>query len=499
MPPVPTVSIDKLACAVIFFLIFLANFSLAGLELLSPDASLYLDAGRNLVEGRGAIVTYNLYQSWLGKSCSLFTYTHPLFPIVAGFLWKIAAIKGVILFNIFLLAANSSLLYLIMRLTAGPGLSLLAALLAGFSANVMCTAIYPWADQLYLVIFFIAVYLYLAGKADFFMIGAILGAGCLARAAGINNACAFFCAMLMVEGWRDGRWRAILGAIAGFILVLGGYELFCFLRYGEFYPQYRQAGFIDYAAQYFPGAWYACGKQVLHAVYPVSYFSHRWFDANGYRSMVMVHFGQALAVMALALLYAVLDFFTKKRKVALFLVITGLASFAGVLMTTPFVNDFDGVRVNLLTYVCLTAVGVAAAYELWRVLPFKLDPRIGVTLFLFFILPFAYLTFSDYVAYRSGTLRDYAGSATPAVYALMRTLPKDSLIATDALGDAFLFGHPCVSLPVGQAVTPKNIKDYLAIYRPDYIFLRRSPQELFYRRAGFSVVVANGSSILLKR
>jgi hypothetical protein len=110
--------IDSLLTLLLFLTICFASLPFSDEELLSPDASGYLDMGRNLFSGKGPVISYNLYQFWQGKYYPFLPYTHPIFPIVAWLILTWGGVRAVIDFNIVLLAVNCVMLYKIVRLYA---------------------------------------------------------------------------------------------------------------------------------------------------------------------------------------------------------------------------------------------------------------------------------------------------------------------------------------------------------------------------------------------
>jgi hypothetical protein len=502
--------LDACFALLIFFIVFLFNLPFAAAQFLSPDATLYLDAARNLANGHGAVVSFNHYQLWQGAYYPLWPYVQPLFPVLAAPFFKSGGVSAVITLNIFLLALNCSLVYFLVRRGAGVLAGLIAALIVGFSYNIVYTAIYPWTEQLFIFVTLLAFYFYVYGRNKYFLSGVLLGVSCLVRAAGFFNGLAFFAAILIVEAINGKKFSNCFKFAAGFLSIATGYEIFCLLKYHLFYPEYTRAGFIFNDASYFPGAWYTGGKGALHALprtMPMRMRIREFFINDE-------SFAYSFKVVSFLIILPVFYFFSRlwKKRDALvsILFFTGCisASFAvmwGWVQPIGQIIGLDFIRLLVIPYLLLVVAGATFIFKLDD-LTCGVSGRNGLRIFTIFAAGLTiFIVLSDYTTFRH-IFNDEAQQlsvqrlASRPVYAwLGKNSPDESLIAVQSPDEAIFVNRPTVVLPSGELLTAGNIRDFLRIYNPAYVLATNPKFILLCYQYNFDVCARSGDLVLMRK
>ena len=471
------------------------NLPLAAKQFLSSDASLYLDAARNIAFGRGAIVSFNQYQFWQGASYPLWPYTQPLFPILAAVPFKFSGVGGVITLNIFLLGLNCGLAYLLVRRHAGVIAGAFAALFLGFSYNVVYTAIYPWTEQLFLTLILAAFYLYLGpfGDKRYFWTGVVLGLSCLARVFGVSAAGMFFAAALLAGGWAKEKRYGFFLLAGGFLIVTGGYEIFCLVKYHAFYPEYVAAALHYNNARFFPGAFYTSGKIALHVSAHVAMFLREPALFYNLKNLVIL-FDCALFLLAAPFIYFAAGAYKRTDTFTRVLFFYGVFNFIFCFLFMESMG-LEWLRILLVGFV---AVIIAALLLIFREKTILRIVFIPVAIYCFVV------TAADYFSFRSYMLGGYACEITarrtahePCYRWIEKNTQRGDIIAVQFIDEAFLLNRPAIAIPLGAMVNEKNIRDFIRIYRPRYILAQDDRVIELCRRFGFSDKIKSGGLLLL--
>ena len=483
-------------------IIFLTNLPIAGTELMSPDASGYLDMGRNLFSGKGAVVSYNLYQFWPGRSHPFLPYMQPIFPVMAGLIWSLFDIKAVIGFNIGLFAVNCVLLYKLLRLRADVLTSGLVVLFMGFSPVLINTAIWPWTEQLHLFFLLSAILLYLGYKKSHFWVGAILALSCLVRVAGFYNVFAFGAAILMLQGWSKEACRDYVKIAAGFLTVLLPYEAFCFIRYGIFYPEYLAAAKTYRMAGIAAGAFYSDGFPVLNMPLVAG---DTLANIRQHLAGFMTAFGIFKFVFVLAPVYVALNFLKTRTPLLIIFFLQGVCTMLFYMGSLSWLPDIETDRYSLIPFIALGSIGFLAIRAILDALFSGKAKRGAPIAFSLAALLFLSLGFRSYVPFRHFYMHTYPEmhkayrESRDEIYAWIKeNTAKDDLIASYFSADAFLLERPFVSLPSGAALTHKDLISFLDIYRPEYILTPHEEFALFLKERGFVEARRSGLLVVLR-
>jgi hypothetical protein len=503
------INIDLLFIPIILLLTFFLNIPLAGNMLLSPDASGYLDMGRNLFTGKGAVTSYNIYQFWPGKYYPFLPYMPPLYPIVAGLLLCLFNLKAVIGFNILLFSLNCVLLYRILR-SASPGwVSLLITLFMGFSVNLVNTATYPWTEQLHLFLVLSALFIYLKNKKASLSVGVILALSCLVRAAGLYNFIAFMASLVIIRGFSRDALREYARVIIGFAGVLLCYELFCFVKYGVFYPQYLGPAKVYTAIKIFPGAFYKNALPVLNMpplnqgfdVIFMNIFKHILDFIMAFKNVKFM-----LILVPFAITYELI-----KRKEPLFIVFFCQGAAVILLYAFNFAwypEPIEVIRYALIPLIMWVSIGFLYTREmLARLISGRMKVLLPVV-FGTFIVIFLCTNITDYILYRQYCMDiypvvwfDYNKSRDEMHKWIRANTDTNALIASDKDKDPFLINRPFVSLPPEKALTLKNCVYLIGVYNPEYVLIDVDNVNLviFFKRIGYQEKKISRPFVLLGR
>ena len=482
------------------------NLPFAAKQFLSPDASLYLDATRNVASGRGAIVSFNQYQFWRGASHPLWAYTQPFFPLLAAVPFKLGGVRGVITFNIFLFAVNCGLVYLITRRAAGALAGFAAAMIAGFSYNAMYTAIYPWTEQLFLTIILGVFYIYAGmgeGAPDFFScgkryfwMGVLLGLSCLARAMGFYAGFIFFTAVLLIGGWAGNKRYGFFLLFGGFLAVTAGYEIFCLIKYHTFYPEYIRASLNYNNARHFPGAFYTAGNYALYAPPAPAAFLAKPADFLNCLKVLSVLFGPFLILLLIPLVCFAKGAWRYAGRLVKLIFCYGLLNF---LMIIFFMEDMglELMRLLLVPFITMIVGGVILIAREKRFLRIAFIPVVACCLIM------AAASYFSFRYYMLGGYSDEIKARRTAQEPLYRWIEKNTrqgdVIAAQFIDEAFWLNRPVVALPLGAMVNEKNIRDFIRIYKPRYVLAQDERVIAFCRQAGFSDEIKSAGLLLLKK
>ncbi|MBI2871362.1 MAG: hypothetical protein HYY14_06615 [Candidatus Omnitrophica bacterium] len=496
---------DLILCAVLFLGIFLPHVPLAQSELLSPDASGYLDMGRNLFSGKGAVITYNLYQYWPGTEQPSLPFMQPVYPVLAGILWALSGLKGVIGLNIALLAANCVLLNKILGIYLDRWASFMVALFMGYTPILIFSAIWPWTEHLHLASILIAVWLYLKERHPFW-VGVVLGFSALIRAAGFYNILAFGLALVLIHGMTRKAFGLYARVASGVLAILLPYEILCFLKWGTWYPEYLAAAKTYRLSELVQGAHYESALPVLRLPTVPPDRAADWTNLARHLAGFVREFGSLMFVFILVPAYLVFDYFKTRSRLCLIFALQGGCTLFFYALSHQWLPEIETGRYSLIPYMMLGAAGFWALREGALVLGKKwAGLKRPITLHLV-LIPFLVFQFLDYLPFRHAWGEVYPAQvrayriSRDEVYSWIREhAPLDALVASQFLADPCLFERPFVSLPSGAALTPENLVRFLDIYRPGYVLVGNVDISNFLKTLGFQEVMSAHPLVLLHR
>lgn len=502
------ISADLLFMPVILLLTLFLNIPLANNMLLSPDACGYLDMGRSLFTGKGAVTSYNIYQFWTGKYYPFPPYMPPLYPLVCGLLMFLSGLKAVIGFNILLFSINCSLLYIILRLVSTRSICFLITIFVAFLTNFVNAAVYPWTEQLHLFLLLLALYLYLKNKKASFLIGIILAVSCLVRVAGLFNFVGFIVSLIIIRGFSKEALKEYARVALSFAGVLLFYELFCYLKYEAFYPQYLSAAKVYAAMKIFPGGFYNNTFPVLNMP-PLNPGGGTFLNVCKHFLDFVIAFKSMSFMLVIVPLAAVYELIKRKNILFVVLFFQGAAVlFFYVFGSSWYPESIAAMRYSIIPLIMFCSIGFLYIEKILTTLIPKRMKFFSTSVFLVMILSFLCVNISEYFEFRKYSIDIYPvlwsdfNKSRDQMYEWIRTnIEPDALIASERNTDPFLFNRPFVSLPPGEAATGKNLTDYIRIYKPDYVLTVTKLDDLIYflKRLGFQENKVCGELVLLGR
>jgi hypothetical protein len=396
------------------------------------------------------------------------------------------------------------MIYKILRLNTDCWTSFLIALAVGFSINVVFTAIFPWTEQLHLFFLLSAIYIYLRYKGTAFWVGMIFAISCFVRIAGFYNIFAFGLALVVLKGFSRSAVKEYVKVASGFLITFLSFEAFCFFRYGVFYPEFFAMGKIWRRAEIMPGAFYNAGTPILS--FPPVEIGIDVIFANLKKHVInfVKVFGNMEFVFILAPIYAAFNLLRRKNSLSVILFLQGACTLLGLLLVHTAWPESEYTRLSLIPFITLTIVGFLCLKWSINYLLSEVSGKGLSVVFFIIILFFISLQIKTYLPFRNYYKNIYPQQAKvyresrDEIYKWIKTnTAEDDLIASNFLADPFLHGRPFISLPPGRAMNAKNMKDFLKIFKPEYILTNNQNLINFLKGIGFVEKKKSGFLVLL--
>lgn len=459
------------------------------------DAPIYLDIARQMKEGRGALLGINFYQDWTGPTVAGVPYHHIGYALWVRAVWTLRdSVAAVSVANVALAVLALLLYYALCRRFFSRAVSLVSGVLLGFSWPLFTASILPLAEQLQFVLLLLGLLLLWHPRAPQWagaLAAVVLSAALLVRVAHLYS-----CAALLLSERRKLFYLAV-------VLTLGGWEIFCWTRYGKLYPQYPEPARVLSVATWFPGGYYA--REEPHLRLPPMGMGFRLRQTI---RRTPVHLGRFLGQLvnnsgwALAALPIFLPGWRRRLRglslgSRLFLA-QALAPMLGYAFTFYWLERVEA-RYALLPLAFL----LPPLFEALLGLRWMADRRLAGAL-LALTMGVAGLRCCWFIQGEPAQPWRLSGIQMPRAeaYAYVRghSLPGN-LVASNEIGYLYELERPAVSLPRGQLLNEKNLEDYLRIFRPQWIVIDRQaldPAEIWnpiynpvLERAGFRLVYSN--------
>jgi hypothetical protein len=440
----------------------------------SSDTFLYLDIARNIAEGRGAIVSFNVYRSWTGLFAPAWPFIHMGLPLILAMALKfIHSLRWLIALQ-FIPAWISLILVhrIALRIYQDRGVALWAALLVGVSVSMENVVMRSMTEPWHLVPLLGAVLLcHKEGKGRaqrMVLVGILLFAAIFIRAASLVYPFAFAFAFLV----RRGAWRERLIDAATVLVVPLGlwtiYQSVIYAKFGVLAPQYPEAfsRFYQMSSGGGKGAFGANAAEAFRALYCLLRILLVFFVLRVVKALRARSSGELL-LLSLAVVQLG----------------THLVFYRGVR-----IGEFGWARFVLVPIIAGFIMGLKGARDVGD----RYLPRLkGVF--------FAGLAVSVLVAnaYQSlGVLGEYWTEARQGVKArelvvaeewIKGNFRPDSLVAMSdvGLGGAWVYS-PIVSLPELNLLTDNELQDFIDKYRPNLVLVEeKGPGRHVWQAAGY--------------
>lgn len=485
--------LDLLLMLVLVAAVFLPLLPLSQAQMLSPDASVYLDAGRSLFAGRGLVSSFNLYQYWSGKTHPFLPYMHPIYPVFAGAIFALAGLPAVIAANLLLFGVNIALVYLLATRITDRITAFAIALVLGFTSGFAYSAFFPWTEPLHLTALLVTLLLYARPGVPRAAIGGLLAIGWLIRAASLFPAVALLAAIAVSQGPRTRRaWVDVAKVTAGFLAVALPYELVCLVRWGALYPEYFSQSKIWTIAMTGGGGEYARTAPML-----------RFADAPRIPAPVLaggmlahvLEFLRTLGVLAPLALIAPLALLGPRRREPVFtaLVLQGALSIVAHSASMAWMKRLEAERYAVVSFATLVPAGIATLRRLAARLLGEGETRFrlgsgAALVILGVIIGGTWLPFVRFYEEEYPRRNQRYAAARDDLYAWVRANTRsDALVGSELLQDAFLLERPVVSMPSVRdpAIDAKRLDGFLTVYAPEAVITRTPPLEALLSARGY--------------
>lgn len=460
----------------------------------SSDACTYIDIARNLLENRGFVCSYNVYQYWPGAYYPAWTFMQPLFPLLAAAVWFfVPSVHSVMILNVFICGLNVILLYLIVQKLYDEKLAFWSALLVSVMYPVRMTAVMPWTEHLHLLFFLLAI-IALSKNGVFrpcFVAGILIGASVLVRVSGFFFVFILAAAFLVTERSRSSLVKKLSFFCAGFLLVMAPYEAFCLLRYDLFYPEYPIAA-KNFTLAAISGGEYSSLRPVLTAkIMPDFSFSSLTQVLKNVFMFAAAFIKDWPLILIVTLAYRSIKILSRKvflEILLLFLGIGHIALFSFSFWWLPE-NLLETHRYLLIPLAMLAPIAVKGLMDAGDLLKEAFETRykyiyfpvICSCLFVFFSYPGIKMSHNRMKLLFYEDRKETALRKT-AEFFRDRTGEND-IIATSEYQEQYGLSRPVVSIPEGKAENEENIMKFIEIYKPSWFLISRPRAERIYRRA----------------
>ncbi len=478
-------------------------------EFLSPDACLYLDIGRNLFEGKGFITTYNFYQFWKDSSYPAFSFMHPIFCIIAGFLYKLFnTIKAVSIFNMFITYLNILLIYYIFDFLSEK-IRLIICALISFNYTMFVTSLFPWTEQLHL--FFLLLSFYIFKKFSFkkvFIIGIIMGIVTLVRVANVYN---IFGYLIFFQLFSKERFKNIIWFCAGTFLILFPYEVLCFIKCHKFFPEYLLAAKYFGQARLFGGEYFyqtpILRPSVKFSIWGVSYLliQTTLLKVREFMRFFNRYLGFFLWILPLGIYAQIKSKNRDSQNLLISLVfLIGVINFIFYSISVWWEPRLEIYRYILIPYITFI---ISSIFLFEKVLLLEENHKKFFLNFTFLILflingPEILKTNLFYLKNAKKIRQEIIHRKKMVEYLNFCVQPKDK-IATLEYQYAFPLKCSLVSLPEGKVLNEENIQRFLEIYHPKIIWLKKSYQDFYlpflrtYRKVELPLELSKDYTVLM--
>ncbi|MFH1867410.1 MAG: hypothetical protein ABH843_00440 [Candidatus Omnitrophota bacterium] len=490
--------------AVLFLSVFFINLPMASIEFLQPDGCGYLDMGRNLFTGKGAVISYNINQYWSGKYYPFLPYMQPLYGIIAGGIWLLFGLSAVSGFNILLMALSCVLLYKILRMHTDKYSSFLISIFVGFSTTLLFVAIAPLTEQLNLFILILTIFVYLRYDDRKFLVGLLLALNCLVRASSLYIVFWFMVSIVVISGFSKEKLKGCLKVAAGFLAAFLSYEIFCYIRYGVFYPEYLLPAKIYRSAAMYPGAFYQDKMPTLNM--PALKVGADIVFTNIGKNIVgfIENFQNLKFVLLLIPPYVIFNIIKKRNPLSIIFFFQGLGIIVGYTLSHTWDPVYEFARFSVIPFTMLASLGFLAIRDIFsNMLPERIERRFPVVFFIIISI-FFYFHIIEYKGFRNFYLniypqkfQDYTIDRDMMYEWIKKNTGKEDLIATTFLRDAVFLDRPVVSVPRENWLSRKNVEDFIRIYKPKYVLTKDKELIVMLDSLGFKLKNKSKYMILL--
>lgn len=429
--------------------------------------------------GRGLVTSFNVYQYWPGIFYPVLPFIHSgLSLVLAAIYFIFPTVKALIMSNFLVAFLNSYLIFLIAKkLYQDRVIAYWAAFLIAATVSMEITVLRVLTEQFSLLVLLTAVWLFVSdehlSRKKLNLIGLLLGAGVFIRSASIIYPLAFALALLLGKREGSGRAKEVFTIFAWPLAIIAGYELFIYLRFNTFFPQYPEA-FKNYYLAVTTGGQFFSKAPVVQpdaAVLNMNYF----FMNISEMSRVVFCILRALVLFSFFRFFNILKE-RNKGELLLFWLFVLQASSTLIFYTYMRIGEFQWTRFLLLPVIALVVFGIKALKDFSQ----KFFPRAK---FFFFHSFLAIVFLSNF--YQSYKVVEFywqeeekgqkAGELISALDWVKKNTGELDLIAASeyVIGGVYL-ERPTVALPLYNTLNRKNLADFIGIYKPKAVICEKT-------------------------
>lgn len=447
----------------------------------SSDTFLYLDIAKNILAGRGLVTSFNVYQYWPGIFYPVLPFIHVgLSFILAAFYFLFPSVKALIMSNFLVAFLNSYLIFLIAKkLYQDRIIAYWAAFLIAATVSMEITVLRILTEQLSLLVTLPAIWIFLKEEYPaakrIAWVSFLLGFGVFIRSAAIFYPIAFFLAILSSRGDEKHKTKEAFLILAWPLAIIAGYELFIYLRFNTFFPQYPEA-FKNYYLAVTTGGQFFPETPVVRPFLA---------DLNiNYSSVNIVEMGRVVFCILRALIifsfFRFFNIFKEKNRGELLLFWLLLLQVSSTIFFYPYmrIGEFQWTRFLLLPVIALVVFGIKALKDFSQ----RFFPRAK---FFFFHSFLSIIFLSNF--YQSYKVIEFywqeekkgekARELTSALDWVKKNTKESDLIAVSEyiIGGVYL-ERPTVVLPLYNALNQKNLEDFVSIFKPRAVICEKTLQ-----------------------
>lgn len=468
---------------------------------LTADACTYLDIGRNLFSGKGFSISYNLCQYWAGMPYypALPLYP-PLFPFLAGVIWNVFhSLLATVVLNVFLAGINSILFYYLLRIVykdseGFTGMPFWTAVFLSICAPMQQTSMFAWTEQLSLLFLLVAITFFIKDynlkPLPLITSGILFGLGFLTRVDMLFSFAAVSLFLIAQMGGSRESIRSGLCFAVGFLLIVVPYELLCIVKYKLFYPAYLKVNSAGYMKALLLGGYYDVTRLPVLQSQPLLWHDKMIMLMQIPRilNLFICDLTRNLNFLVFFLIYRV--YLILKRNyfrecIFLMLAIVSLLIHSLFLSYQPRFNYIDIIRFGLVHFIFFFILAMAGFYDFCLHLEkyFKRRQRrlfcAGLFIIAFSVIAFSVGRFAINIhQYYFGSYRftRIHNNTRDKFFRWIRDRTGENelvAIAGNLLQEVFPLFRPIVSMPTGAFLNPKNMSEFIFLYRPRFIIMGR--------------------------
>ena len=468
----------------------------------SSDTFLYLDIARNLIQGRGLVVSFNNYLFWTGTYYPALPFVHCAWPLLLSILWPVlSTLKSLVLCNFVLAIFNAGLVYrLAFRLMKDKPLAYVSALIFVASVSFQMTLLRLLTEQLSLLVTLLALWIWTTGPLNLrraSAAGLCLAAGFLICSSGFFYPLGFAAGLFFSAEDKTDKLRLAAVFLAASLGFMALWETVIHSAYGVFYPQYPAA-----FQNFYLSAFYHGGRLSLSipALRPQAVSAPVSFLGTNVLGVLRALFAMLQLLLIFSLAGTVRILRKERSKLGLTLVLLAFVQIFSMVCFYPYIklNDAELVRFLMLPVLAFLIIGLKEfkAFCFWFFRGRGKIFFVAIILIVFWANMRQSLEVLDYYWAESRTekARVFKGIAA---WVQENTKSGELIAAEEFVFGSVYLERPVVSFLQLKLLDENNLQKFKSIYHPRIIIVEKSAwKDRLLRQAGYCpVLVKKGDFI----